>query len=322
MNKTKEKTGVSRRDILHGAVVAAAAVTASGGISSNIQASEQGSCGIPGSEEPRYLTPPEQAPVTEGVLSLPGGAGLYYWDTGGDGPAVVLSHPGRGSALTWPYQQPVFAAAGFRTIGYSRRGHFGSPAGSEKDTGNYAEDLNALMMHLEVDKFHILGLAAGGFAVSDYAVSYPGRLQSMVVACSLFGLWDKDIDERSDFILSKGFGALPPEFKELGPAYRWAHPEGVREWIEMEEKSIGEGPRVFQGAKSEITWDKIRSLNVPTFFVAGGADLYQPPSMMRAAARNIPGSDTLVVPEAGHAVQWEQPELFNRVVIEFFRKHS
>ena len=178
------------------------------------------------------------------------------------------------------------------------------------------------MMHLNVDKFHIIGLAAGGFTVSDYAVSYPGKLLSMVIVCSLFGLWDKNIDSRLDFILPEAFGDLPPEFKELGPAYRWAHPEGVKEWIEMEEKSRGEGPRHGQGGKSKITWDKIRALNIPTFFIAGGADLYQPPSMMRAAAREIPGSETLVAPEAGHAVQWEQPELFNRAVIEFFKKQS
>ena len=300
----------------------AATVAASSGIMNSVQAREQKACGISGTKEPGYLPSPKLASVTEGILSLSGGAGLYYWDTGGEGPVVIFSHPGRGSALTWVYQQQAFAAAGFRTIAYSRRGYFGSPAGSEEDTGNYADDLNALVMHLNIDKFHIVGLAAGGFTVSDYAVSYPSKLLSIVIACSLFGLWDKNIDERSDFILSKGFGDMPPEFKELGPSYRWAHPEGVREWIKMEEKSRGLGPRIHQAAKSKITWDKIRALNTPIFFIAGGADLYQPPSMMRAAAREIPGSETLVIPEAGHAVQWEQPELFNRVVIEFLTTHS
>jgi len=324
MKKAEEKISTSRRNILKRATVVAAttAVAVSSGIVNSVQARTRDACGIFGSDEPRYLAIPRQAPATEGVLPLPSGAGLYYWDTGGDGPAVVFSHPGRGSALTWPYQQPVFAANGFRTIAYSRRGFYRSPAGSKNNTGNSADDLNALMMHLNVDKFHILGLAAGGFTVSDFAVSYPDKLLSMVIACSLFGLWDKNIDGRSDFILSKGFGDLPPEFKELGPAYRWAHPEGVREWIKMEEMSRGSGPRVNQKAKNKITWEKIRAINIPTFFIAGGADLYQPPSMMRAAAREIKGSETLVVPEAGHAVQWEQPELFNRVVIDFFRKHS
>ncbi|WP_286267660.1 alpha/beta fold hydrolase [Thalassotalea atypica] len=320
MTKT-DKISTNRRSMLKKAT-AVVALAATCGMSRNVNAHRQNSLSHTGKTEPKYLPSPKQAPVTEGVLALSGGAGLYYWDTGGDGPAIVLSHPGRGSALTWPYQQPIFSAAGYRVIAYSRRGYYGSPAGSKDDTGNYADDLNALVEHLNVEKFHILGLAAGGFAVSDYAVSYPEKLLSMVIVCSLFGLWDKNIDERLDAILPKSFGGLPPEFKEIGPSYRWAHPEGVREWIKMEKKSRGDGKRHGQSAKSNITWEKIRAGNIPTFFIAGGADLYQPPSMMRAAAREIPGSQTLVVQEAGHAVQWEQPELFNQAVIEFFNKHS
>ena len=318
---SEEQINDSRRDMLKKATVIASLAVPTG-IASHAQAKEKSISNISDTKELNYSPPPKQVHATEGVLPLSGGAGLYYWDTGGEGPVVVLSHPGRGSALTWPYQQPAFAKAGFRTIAYSRRGYFGSPAGSKNDTGNYADDLNDLIEHLNVEKFHILGLAAGGFAVSDFVVSYPEKLLSMTIACSLFGLWDKNIDERLDFILPKSFGDLPPEFKELGASYRWAHPEGVKKWIEMERKSRGDGIRHGQKAKSDITWEKIRAAKIPSFFIAGGADLYQPPSMMRAAAREIPYSETLVIPEAGHSVQWEQHELFNRAVMEFFRKHS
>lgn len=320
MNKAEDKISESRRHLLKNTAVTAV-VAASAGLISATQAKAPDSA-LSATTKFTYIPIPKQVQASEGVLPLSGGAGLYYWDTGGKGPAVVLSHPGRGSALTWPYQQPVLSAAGFRVIAYSRRGYFGSPAGSKEDTGNYADDLNALVKHLNVDKFHILGLAAGGFAVSDYAVSYPEKLLSMTIVCSLFGLWDKNIDERLDFILPKSFSDLPPEFKELGPSYRWAHPQGVEEWIKMEKKSKGDGVRHGQKAKSSITWEKIRAGNIPTLFIAGGADLYQPPSMMRAAAREIPNSQTLVVSEAGHAVQWEQPELFNQAVIEFFKANS
>ena len=44
--------------------------------------------------------------------------------------------------------------------------------------------------------------------------------------------------------------------------------------------------------------------------------------MMRASALEIPNSQTLIIHEAGHAVQWEQPELFNQAVLEFLKKHS
>lgn len=315
------KISNSRRDLLKKAT-AMATIAVAGTVVGNAQAQTNGTPVNASKIEPKYLPIPKQVPATEGVLPLSGGAGLYYWDTGGEGPVIILSHPGRGSALTWPYQQPVFAKAGFRTVAYSRRGYFGSPAGSKDDTGNYADDLNALVEFLSIEKFHILGLAAGGFAVSDYVVSYPEKLLSMTIVCSLFGLWDKNIDERLDFILPKAFSDLPPEFKELGASYRWAHPDGVREWVEMAKKSRGDGVWHGQEAKSKITWEKIRNANIPTFFITGGADLYQPPSMMRAAAREVPHSETLIVPEAGHAVQWEQPELFNNAVLDFIKKHS
>ena len=65
------------------------------------------------------LTPvslPKQFVAKEGHVKV-AGAILWYWDTGGDGPAVVLVHPGTGSGLVWGYQQPVFAKAGYRVIG-------------------------------------------------------------------------------------------------------------------------------------------------------------------------------------------------------------
>ena len=62
------------------------------------------------------LPVPKHAPLNEGVFSVSDEQGIYYWDTGGSGPAIVLLHPGRGSAYSWPYQQHAFAKAGFRTI--------------------------------------------------------------------------------------------------------------------------------------------------------------------------------------------------------------
>src|SRR6266567_2890782 len=76
------------------------------------------------------LTPipiPPQAPAKEGIAVLPG-TRLAYWDTAGNGEAVVLLHPATGSARIWSYQQPVFVKAGYRVIAYSRRGYGGSDA--------------------------------------------------------------------------------------------------------------------------------------------------------------------------------------------------
>ena len=307
-----------RRSILKQLAVFSTA-SAAFGFSYQAISSESSQCGIQGNEEPEFLPVPQHNPPVEGMFKVSPEQDLYYWDTGGSGPVIVLIHPGRGSAFSWPYQQTTFADAGFRTIAYSRRGHQGSPITSAVNSSTDADDLNDLLTFLKVDKFHAVALAAGGFTLSDFAVSFSDKLLSMTIVCSLFGLWDKDIDARSDFILSKGFSDLPPEFKELGAAYRFAHPEGVEAWKKMEQKAKEKGLRNRQKDKNKVTWEKLRALKIPTFMITGGADLYQPPSMMRAAARQLPGTKTLVVPEAGHALQWEQPTLFNKKTLNFIR---
>ena len=319
MTKRQSQFNLSRRNILKGA--AFGSVAASLGLSAKADASEPAHCASTDIEEPQLLMQPKHAPANQGVFQVSDEQGIYYWDTGGKGTVVVLLHPGRGSAYSWPYQQYALAQAGLRVIAYSRRGHQGSPIRSANNPSTDADDLNALLNYLRVDKCHLVALAAGGFVLSDFVISFPEKVLSQTYACSLFGLWDKNIDARSDFILSKGFADLPPEFKELGPSYRFAHPEGVKAWVAMESKAREQGLRNRQKDKNQITWQKLRKLNLPTLLITGGADLYQPPSMMRAAARELNRCETLVVPEAGHAVQWEKPDVFNRAIIQFIEKH-
>jgi pimeloyl-ACP methyl ester carboxylesterase len=62
-------------------------------------------------------------------------------------------------------------------------------------------------------------------------------------------------------------------------------------------------------------------MTVPTLLLTGDADLYAPPAVMRLFVRRIKGAEAVVIPEAGHSAYWEQPEIFNRTVLEFIRKH-
>src|SRR5580765_1797935 len=92
---------------------------------------------------PEPLTPipiPPQAPAKEGIAVLPG-TRLSYWDTGGNGEAIVLLHPATGTQRIWSYQQPVFAKAGYRVIAYSRRGYGGSDPVPKDNPGTAAGDL-------------------------------------------------------------------------------------------------------------------------------------------------------------------------------------
>src|SRR5579859_779030 len=263
---------------------------------------------------------PTQVPVKEGVAQL-AGTRLYYWDTGGDGPALVLLHPATGSALIWVHQQPAFAQAGYRVIGYSRRGYFGSEPARKDDPGIAADDLHQLVAHLGIGKFHAVSSAAGGSIATDYALSHPERLSSLVITSNSAGVRTGDIAQRAANLLPAGFDQLPPEFRELGPSYRAANPDGVRQWLELEHKARS-GELVRQHFGNAISAEKLKTIKIPTLLMTGDADLYTPPSLLRMVAAQIPGSEVVIVPDTGHAIYWERPDVFNRVVLDFIGRHS
>jgi pimeloyl-ACP methyl ester carboxylesterase len=260
-------------------------------------------------------------PARETYAALPG-VRIWYADTGGGGVPVVFVHAATGSSRVWEHQIPTFTAAGYRVVAYDRRG-FGrsviDPAGVQPGTG--ADDLLALVDHLGIDRLHLIGTAAGGGIALDFALSFPQRLRSLVIANAVGGVQDADYLELGQRIRPPQFDALPPDFRELGPSYRAADPGGTQRWLELEHTSRPQGPPPAQTQRNRITFASLEALKVPTLLLTGDADLYAPPAVLRLFAARIKNSESLVIPEAGHSTYWEQPEIFNRTVLEFIRKH-
>lgn len=263
---------------------------------------------------------PEQVPAKEAVAQL-ADTQLYYWDTGGEGQPVILMHPNSGSALIWGYQQPAFAKAGYRVIAYSRRGYANSAPIVEGKAGNAADDLLALVDALGIRKFHLVAAASGGTTATEFAVVYPDRIYSLTVSGNTFGLRSGVIQKMAQSIRPKNWDdVVAPEVQELGPSYRAANPEGVRQWVELEHKAwVGS---VRGQGRREMTEEKLAQLKVPVLLIAGAADMSTPPSISRVLQSKIPNSELVVAPESGHSVYWEQPEIFNKAVLDFIGKHG
>jgi pimeloyl-ACP methyl ester carboxylesterase len=262
---------------------------------------------------------PAQVAAKEGHAELPG-TRLWYWDTGGDGTAVVFLHPATGSALIWLYQQPVFAKAGYRVIAYSRRNHYKSNLASENDPGIGSHDLHNLIEALGAKKFHAISSAAGGSVATDYAFSHPERLLSLTVSSNNLAARNGYIAETAARIRPEEEKDLPRWFWELGPSYRAANAAGVEKWNELCRQSVqAKGAR--QKLANEVTPAKLETLKVPTLLVTGAADLVTPPAIMRMIAGHISESELVVIPESGHSPYWEQPDLFNSAVLDFIGRH-
>ncbi|MEU6350443.1 alpha/beta hydrolase [Streptomyces sp. NPDC047072] len=273
------------------------------------------------SETPWVPVPvPAQVPVTEYQVPVAGGGSLWCWDTGGDGEAVVLLHPGSGSGESWPYQQPVLAAAGLRVIGYSRRGAYGSVAGTKAQADTASGDLDTLADHLGLGRFHLSGSAAGGPVAIDYALAHEDRLLSLTVSGSIMGIMDAEYEELTSVLQPDPFGDLPVDFRELGPSYRGGDRDGVAAWLAINSRART-ADAFAQSLAHTITWSALETLILPVQLITGDADLYSPPSVMRLNAEHLRDVETHVVREAGHNPHWEQPAAWNRLLLHFLRRH-
>ena len=250
------------------------------------------------------------------------GVRLWFTDTGGTGVPIVLLHANTGTSAVWENQIASFARAGYRVIAFDRRGwgkSIANPA-TGPQPGTIAGDLDALGDHLKLDRFHLLGVAGGGFAALDYAAWRPQRLRALVIGASTGQIADREI---ADFIARIEIPEIrkqPAAYLEVSPSYRGADPQGTRQWSEIEERSRQPGSPN-QPLRTPNTFAKIATIPTSTLVIAADSDLLAPPALMRIWAAHMQNHEWAVVPDAGHAVSWERPGVFNELVLDFVRRY-
>jgi pimeloyl-ACP methyl ester carboxylesterase len=246
---------------------------------------------------------------------------LWVSDSGGTGDPIILLHANTGTSETWQKQTPTLVGAGYRVIAFDRPGWGKSVVHEGMKPISVAEELDALADHLKLSKFHLVGVAGGGYVALDYAAWRPERLKSLVVAASGLGLMgDEEADTFRKRAAIPGFSQLPPEVREMSPSYRGTNPEGVARWKEIEEHAMQAGA-VVPPLRTPNTDEKIATITTPILVIAGDVDLTTPSAAIRLWAKHLKTYDWLLIPEAGHAVAWEQPDAFNQAVLAFLRKH-
>ena len=251
-----------------------------------------------------------------------GEAQLWVEDSGGFGPPLLLLHAAAGSSTAWAEQTPMFVAAGYRVIAIDMRGFGRTRAQPGKEAaGSTAGDIEALVEKLGLPPFYLLGTAFGGFGAIEYALDNPDSLKALVVSTSFGGLTDPEFAAFRAKHVRPDLASLPTEEKELGASYRAANPEGVRRFHAMEQGAYKpDGAR--QALRQPTTLTRLEAMRVPCLVIAGDEDAYAPPPVMQLFADRIAGAEFAVLQGVGHSAYWEKPEAWNRLVVDFLRRHA
>jgi pimeloyl-ACP methyl ester carboxylesterase len=250
------------------------------------------------------------------------GVKLWFTDTGGTGTPIVLLHANTGTSANWEAQATAFAREGYRVIAFDRRGWGKSVAdpATGPQPGSVAADLDALANHLKLEKFHLVGIAGGGFASLDYAAWRPERLRSLVVAASTGQFAEREMREITARVEIPELRKQAAVYREVGPSYRGVNPEGTKRWIEIEEHAQQPGAPS-QPLRTPNTFAKLATVTMPIQVMAAEADLLAPPALMRAWAAHLKNFEWTTVPDSGHAIAWEHPDTFNEKVLGFVKRY-
>ena len=253
-------------------------------------------------------------------------ASLYY-EVAGEGHPLLLLHAGIADSRMWDEQFPIFVQH-YRTLRYDLRGY----GQSQWNAGPFAayEDPVALFDLLDVQKAHVIGVSFGALIALDFALAHPERVSSLVlVAPSVGGTQASEQVSRffqeEDALFEKGDLSAATELN-------------LRMWVDGPHRTPAEvnptvRQRVYEMQYHAFTIpmpedadeqelqppaiERLGSVAVPTLLVVGDLDLPEKLELTMHMANSIPGARHEIIPGAAHMVTMEQPQEFNRIVLDF-----
>ena len=246
---------------------------------------------------------------------------LHYEDYGHGAP-VLLVHGLGSSTRDWEYQVPELARH-YRVIALDVRGHGRSDKPRERySIQGFAEDVAALIEHLQLAQVHLVGISMGGMIGFQLGVDRPELLKSLCIVNS-----GPEVKARSprDYIeiakrwtlsrllsldtIAKALGKLlfpKPEQEDLRQKIlvRWPQND-KRAYLASLDAIIGWGVR-----------ERLARISCPTLVVTADRD-YTPVAQKQAYVDEMPNARLLVIEDSRHATPLDQPEKFNSSLLAF-----
>jgi 3-oxoadipate enol-lactonase len=248
------------------------------------------------------------------------GISLHYTDSGGDGPAVVLSH---GILMDHSMFDRQVAALRdeCRVITWDERGHGGTASPGPFTYWDSARDVFALLDHLGVDVAVLGGMSQGGFLSLRAALLDPGRVRALILIDTQAGTEDPANAESYKQLHETWMAQGPAPVQEivsaiiLGPGSwddwyaKWAAAD--REQFTLAFNALME--------REDIT-SRLGEITCPALIIHGTADAAIPIGKAEALRDGLGGETRLAVIEGGsHAANVSHPDEVNAAIANFLR---
>ncbi len=242
-----------------------------------------------------------------------------------NGPPLVLIHGIGADHDMWLPQTASYPEAGFYTVIPDLRGHSESDIPPDFRITDCARDLQELLDHLQVLQAHLAGVSMGGMVAQQFAMDFPDRILSLVIADSLSGV--RTIQERFNaglaaFLLK----VVPPQAQAQlirGTYKRLGHKE-VGDYLA--DRLLAMDPSWLLRARLEVNrfdvFPALPSITAPTLVMVGIGFGKLAVKMARATAKAIPRAEFQVLEGGGDPSNLLVPGEFDRTLLDFLGNQS
>lgn len=260
------------------------------------------------------------------------GVALHY-EEAGSGTPMVFVHEYAGDHRSWEMQLRFFSRR-YRCIAYAARGY--PPSEVPADPAKYSQDratddIAAIITGLGLGQAHVVGLSMGGFATLHMGLRHPGLARSLVAAGVGYGAapgktaqFHAETDAAIARIRAEGMDKFGKTYSR-GPTrlvFEEKDPRGYKEFQDQLCEHSTEGSALTMNGvqrRRPSLFDleaQFRQMEVPTLVIAGDED---DPTLEASIylKRVIKSSALLVMPKCGHTMNLEDPDAFNRAVLDF-----
>ena len=171
-----------------------------------------------------------------------------------------------------------------------------------------AEDVLALVEHLELPRIHLCGFSDGAIVAMMVAGKYGERVRSLVLIGGQTVLDEQTMETTREWAPGD---RLPTGFQDA-----LARSHGDPYWRQLVTEYVDAVERLYQNG-GEVVGDYLAEIDCPTLIIQGKNDPWVNPAHGKRLHESIPGSELEFFPAAGHEVQREQPKAFNARVLRF-----
>ena len=254
------------------------------------------------------------------------GIDLYY-ETAGSGPALVFAHGVGGNHAIW-WRQVKYFSQWFQVVNFDHRG-FGLSRDVEGGPGRaaFVDDLEGLLDYLELEEASLVAQSMGGRTCLGFAVRSPERVQALIMAATT-GFFEATggLAARQE-VVRKASDALPQAERVLSPSFRQRDPLGTELYLKISGFNPSTQARLAGATMSAVSGPSVPDLTeadlarvtMPTRFIGGEDDVLQPPDVLAMTCSLFPNASLIEVPQCGHSMYFEMPDVFNFLVHRFLK---